>query len=574
LFTLFFVANAWTCVYYAIIGTIAVGVTLAVRKPVDRSRRSLLVPLGLAAAAALLAIAPLYRPYVEASRMYHFRRSIGETMSYSARLTSFLSAGSRNKLWGAATHRFEKPEAQLFPGLVVLLLAGAAWARIRRRPEPERAGARRPPPPALDGAIALLLALRIVVAIVRGVSIGPLRIHEPYRLSFLIFLLALVRLAIAFPRSSRYACLADFWRRNRATDVERWAAAMVAAGIVLALGARMFLYRELAEILPFLFGAIRAPARGIVVTQLGLGVLAALFVAGRSRAAALGLTAILLFELRAAPVSWYEADPSVPPVLAWTDAHRPPGGALELPMKLTDDLWYVYWATAHDFPIANGYSGFFPRATEEMRAAFTADPIPAEAMSLLRRSGISTVLFHRGRASPAEQAALSTFLATRIADGALVPVRSIGRGKDDTLVFADSDAAGVFSPVAADRAAVLDALAHPVPAPVAPEGWYDEPNNGDVFRGSVIRGSGWAASADGIARIAVLLDGKDVGSATTGGYRPDVRHVKPYVSCGDYCGYRFRIDGVPPGRHSIETLYIGRNGGTASPPAVEFRVWR
>jgi hypothetical protein len=404
--------------------------------------------------------------------------------------------------------------------------------------------------------------------------VGPLKIHEPYRLSFLIFLLVIVRLAIAFPRFSRYANLGDFWRRNRATDVERWAAVLVAVGVVLALGPRVFLYRELAEILPFVFGVIRAPGRVIILADLGLGVLAALFAAGRSRAAALGLTAVLLFELRAAPISWYEADPSVPPALAWTDAHRPPGGVLELPMKVVDDLWYVYWATAHDFPIANGYSGFFPRSTEEIRAAFTADPIPAEAMTLLRRSGITTVLFHRGRASDAEQSALGAFLATRLADGALVPVARIGRGGLDTLVFADSGAASAFSPSASDRAGVLDALAHPIPAPVAPEGWCDEPNNGDRIRGSIVRGGGWAASADGIARIAVILDGKDIGSATLGGYRPDVRHVKPYVSCGDSCGYRYRIDGVPAGRHTIETRFVGRNGGTASPPAVEFWVWR
>ena len=113
-------------------------------------------------------------------------------------------------------------------------------------------------------------------------------------------------------------------------------------------------------------------------------------------------------------------------------------------------------------------------------------------------------------------------------------------------------------------------LRHPPPVP-APEGWYDEPNNFDVFRGSTVRGNGWAASADGIARVAVLLDGRDVGSASYGSFRPDVPRVKPYVSCGQLCGYRFRIDGVSPGRHTIETRYVGHKGGTAAPPKVS--IW-
>ncbi len=106
---------------------------------------------------------------------------------------------------------------------------------------------------------------------------------------------------------------------------------------------------------------------------------------------------------------------------------------------------------------------------------------------------------------------------------------------------------------------------HLPPPPPAPEGWYEEPNAGDVIRGSTVRGSGWAASADGIGRIAVLLDGRDVGSATYGQYRPAVRHVKPYVQCGDFCGFRYRIDGVPPGRHTIQTRFFGRQGGTGGP---------
>jgi hypothetical protein len=113
---------------------------------------------------------------------------------------------------------------------------------------------------------------------------------------------------------------------------------------------------------------------------------------------------------------------------------------------------------------------------------------------------------------------------------------------------------------------------HLPPPPPAPEGWYDVPNNWDVFHGATVRGRGWAASADGIARVVVLLDGVDVGSATYGGFRLDVPHVKPYVSCASNCGYQFRIDGVPPGVHAIQTKFIGRHGGIAAPPTIHILV--
>jgi hypothetical protein len=110
------------------------------------------------------------------------------------------------------------------------------------------------------------------------------------------------------------------------------------------------------------------------------------------------------------------------------------------------------------------------------------------------------------------------------------------------------------------------------PTPPAPEGWFEEPAEGDTIRGSTVRGSGWAACADGIARIEVLLDSHDVGSATYRQFRPAVRRVKPDVECGDFCGFRYRIDGVRPGRHTIQTRFFGRQGGTTSPPAVTIRV--
>jgi hypothetical protein len=325
------------------------------------------------------------------------------------------------------------------------------------------------------------------------------------------------------------------------------------------------------EILPFVVGAIRCPTRGIVLAHLGLGVLAAIFVARRRAIWAVALTALLLVELRAAPLSLFDGDPSPPPAVTWIDRRGLPGGVLELPMKYEDNFYYVLWVASHDYPILNGYSGFFPKSFEALEKAFTAPSIGNEARALLAQDHCSVVLFHRGRAAATEQASLSRFLTSACTDGILRPVRAMGSGANDTIIFASPEAVRFLPSSDADRAGALHALSQAFAAPIPPKGWFFEPTEGAVIHGSSIRGSGWAAAAEGMARIAVFLDGRDVGSATYGGYRPDVPSVKPYVSCKEFCGYSYRIDGVSAGRHTLGVRYFGKNGGSAGPPSVE--VW-
>ena len=584
LYAIFFAWNAIACVHYGIFGGFALAVTAGLELTRRRAWHAPAARRLLGATAlSLVAVLPFAIPYFLASRLYHFRRSLGEIVYYSATPASFLSAGVRNKLYGGLTSRFSSPEADLFFGLLVPLLAVAGYVLSSGLSPRTPAPARLPAPrriAILDTLIVVLAAARLAYSVTGGYRIGPLRVHEPFRLSMALFASAAVRLSWRFPAFLRDENLAAWLRSRRRSPAVCWAVAMIATGVVVALGGRFFAYRELYEILRPVLGAIRAPARGIVLAHLGLGVLAAFGVsalrfrlgrAGRSLVPA-AAALLTLGELRAAPVSWFDQVPAAPAAIAWTDAHHPPGGVLELPMKISDDLCYMLWATGHDFPIANGYSGFFPKTTEQIRAAFLSDPVPPEAVSLLHRARISTILFHRGRANASEQVSLANFLSHAIAEGSIVPVRAMGIGADDTVVCADSSSAAAFSPSAEDRRRTLEVLAHPLPLPPAPEGWYEEPNDGDVIRGSTVRGNGWAASADGIARIAVLLDGRDIGSATYGQYRPAVRHVKPYVQCGDFCGYGYRIDGVPPGRHTIQTRFFGRQGGTAAPPKIRIRI--
>jgi hypothetical protein len=240
-------------------------------------------------------------------------------------------------------------------------------------------------------------------------------------------------------------------------------------------------------------------------------------------------------------------------------------------MKYEDNFFYVLWAASHDYPILNGYSGFFPKSFEALEAAFTAPSIGNEARSTLAKNQCSVVLFHRGRATAAEQASISAFLASAADDGVLRPVRVMGSGSGDTVILATPETEHLLPASATERADARRALSHPMAAPIPPQGWYFDPQNGAVFHGSTVRGSGWAAAEDGMARIEVLLDGQNVGSATYGIRHPEVPMVLPRVPCREFCGYAYRIDHVAPGRHDLATRYVGNHGGTTTPPAVE--IW-
>jgi len=581
LYALFFAWNAIACVHYGVFGAIALAVTLAlvaIERPHDFGARA--GRFALATGAATAALLPFALPYIRASRLYHFQRGLQEVVFYSATWKAFLSAGVRSRVYGNLTAPFAAPETELFFGLVVpvLAIAGFVWSPRRDGvvpPEPRRNDAKIA---FLDATILILAVARAAFAVTGGFRIGFFRVHEPYRLSMALCVAVIARLVWAFPRSARHPHLPGWLRARNRAPATTWAVSMIVVGVIVALGANFFPYREMYEMFRPVLASIRAPGRGIVLAHLGIGVLAAQGVSAlRARrtssrllvpALAVGL---ILAELRAAPLLLADAIPAVPSAVRWTDAQAFAGGVLELPMKVSDDCTYVLWAAEHDFPIVNGYSGFFPPEHQRLAGAFEGSLPAAETAASLSENDVAVVLFHRGRALASERKAVSGLLLRLCATGALRPVQRMGTGADDTVICAVVRRGTPFPSSDSGSAAAFDALARPLAGPGRPQGWFYEPRNGAHFRGDSIRGSGWAASDDGIARIEVWLDGKNVGAAAYGRYHPDVPMVKPYVACGAFCGYDYRIEHVSAGRHVLGYRYVGKNGGVATPPDVE--IW-
>ena len=592
-FALFFSWNALACVHYGIFGAMALGLFVIFSPAVtgERPPARRYAGLALATLASAALIAPFYLPYAAAAKVYQFQRSIDEMRFFSAEPRNFLSSGAHNKLYAAITARFQGPERQMFPGLIGPMLAVLAW--IGRRPR-SKEGSRREHLEdrsrtallrTIDSALIVLVGLGVAVAFTGGIRIGHvLRIHETHRLSMILFLLLLTRLALAFPSGWKYENLGDLVRRRHGPSWLPWAVGMTALGVGVALGVHAFFYRALLDAFPFVLRSIRAPARGIVLCHVGIAVLAAQGLArwtsGRSsfgrRAACAGVLAVLCFELRAAPVDWRRYDTSPTETDRWLAGEKFRGGLLELPISMEHDTGYLFHTMFHGHPILNGSSGFFPRSYLDLKAAFDAAPISPEALDRARASLARVVVYHASLATAEEIPRISTFLESAVRAGRLRPLAHFSGVDRRDLAFELNDPADAVrgAPLAAQFGVAERFAAYfraPDPPSTPPYGWYDGPGNGQVCVNGEIRGSGWAASDGGIASIEILLDHATVGRATYGFPRPDVLAAKPKVPCSGSCGYRYRIVGVAPGLHVLATRFLGKNGQSFDLPSVE--IW-
>ena len=489
-----------------------------------KAMRGRVLGAGAAVIAAAVLVLPFYVPYQLASDLYGMRRGWGEIETFSGRPVDFLTAGPQNKLYGPLTQKLAHPEGDFFPGLSVVALGVIAvvllWARkpekSAREGSAERPG-RRKLVRILDALVAVLLLLWAAAMLKPNLSIGPLHLGDAGRILVLATPPLLLRLALGFPRGSRFADLGDFLRRRWKERRASVFALVVVLGVVVALGVHTPYYRFLALSFGAIFRAIRVPSRGIVLFDLALGVLAAwglaLVTKRLSRAGKLVVASLVIaaigFEYRAFPIDIGDVAPEAPPVYGWLASAPFRGAVVHWPLATDPDVEHTFRSAAHWKPIVNGYSGFGPPAYQELVELLAQKPIPPGIWSRLEEAGASVLVFHplefadAGARLPYVRA-----LTDGVRSGKAVPLRGFGDGLARDFVFRLSAAAPFDAglpagggPAAADEVrrelSYFESVLH------APFGFIDAPGEG----ATVAAGAwcyGWALDDSGIREVTHL----------------------------------------------------------------------
>lgn len=353
------------------------------------------VALGAFTAGAVVLVPILlgYRRILH--EVYGFQRAIGEMGAFSADIAAVLKASEDLLLWGWV-RVFTRPEGDLFPGLIIVLLTILSVRAVRADAAPlSDTHALRLTRRFLVVLLAILVVTsalplaygswQLVIGGVRLVSVS--RGDKPLTLAFV----AAVAAALTLPRVR-----AAFHAR---TALAFYLGAAFVTWI-LALGPDpTFMDRRAFYRMPYSwlmlmpgFDGLRVPARFWMMTLACLSIVAALAVdrvSGVRRKTLVVVAAIgLLLD------GW----PRRFPVLAAPLLRPTPAGVafrLDLPSHSSADAEALYQQMFDPIPLYNGFSGYAPPHYEAMRALFDARDVRI-LQALSARGELGVVVDHAG----------------------------------------------------------------------------------------------------------------------------------------------------------------------------------
>jgi len=317
-------SNGYYLIYLAVLLPPYVVAQVATRRRLGDPRAWLGPAVTALVAAALTA--PLLHPYLRLRALGQPARPLAAVSHYSADAFAWLTANDQLRFWGSRLRLMERPEGDLFPGLVPIALTVVAgvliavdrWRTASGAPvasvsSPAIRTARR----ALAAVAAVLVAwhvVAIVLAVFAGMQrlrLGPLTISMTGGARLLAWLATSAAVLLLVSRRAR-AVLRDEPSRPLLTF-----AALAAITVWLSLGPIIHVAGRASSHWPSLYGvvyawipgadALRVPPRIAMVTAFALSVLAGLDVAAltprRGGTVASGvLAALFLVEAWPAPV--------------------------------------------------------------------------------------------------------------------------------------------------------------------------------------------------------------------------------------------------------------------------------
>jgi hypothetical protein len=424
------IAQNLSCLYYLLYFSPFAGAYVLWeigRRRLWRDRR-MWVELCTAALVVTALTAPVLLPYVRVRDQLQLGRADDEVVRYSADVYSYVTAFTEQPVWGTL-QTYAKPEGQLFPGLVTLMLAllglRAARSSAPVAPPDTRAKLRRSRrwlAALLAVGAGLHLLAMAAALLLRRVTLDAgfvsLRASNIDRMAVTAAAFIAVLLFVS-PGTRRRA--ASYWNDRGYFVAGLVAAVWLSLGPVpQSLGRPLDMaaaYGWLLEYVPG-FDGVRVPARFAMIVVLMLSVLGGFGAAWLSRmrggaALCVALIALLLVESLAWPFVVNGASP--PPGYRQPEARLyPPARApavyaaaatlpetaviADLPLGQPDfDIRAMYYSAIHRRKLLNGYSGFFPSGYGPLTIALAHIPEHAEASwQVLRGSGATHVLLHEG----------------------------------------------------------------------------------------------------------------------------------------------------------------------------------
>jgi len=378
---------------------------------------------------AFVATLALFLPYLRLGRSMEMTRDESVVVHNAAALASYVSPAPENlysprpprALWSRArlplsVRPFTRVENSLFPGILatVFALVGlVAFARRCRTPHAE--GEAR-----LGAARRLALAGLLLVALI-AVLVGDIYTLHFERDTALARWLAPASRATWMALGAVFAASLALWawlrRRScgrpllRWREIDPWERGLLLSGAACLLLSFPLAYVPLMQVVPGLDG-MRVPARfaallavtvvyfaarGLDVTQSRVRTYAARI------AVIAALAAFLAVELCPRPVHWVRIprESELPEVYHWLAAQPDVHALLEVPMRTGGrEAPYMYAATLHWKPIANGYSSFLPPSYQRLSAAVGRGLPSAEALDLVANLGVTHLVVHAERLGP------------------------------------------------------------------------------------------------------------------------------------------------------------------------------
>lgn len=408
----------------------------------------------VALATATIALLPFMLPYVMASRLYGFKRSVEDIKAQSAWPIHWLSVENRNKLWNGMGESIQEGwKFKLFPGLLPILFSGAALIfgggtaqvsnpaiALHGKGRPQERWLQR-----LDILITILLALSILAIGFDRTKFfhGLFDNITSERALGLLTIAVIVRLCLAYPRfmHTARANLVETLRSAHRGDAFWLGGLLTVIGFSFSLGWNFFFFRICYQLIP-MFKGMRVVSRGAMLAYLGLALLSGLGVVSLAKSLSLRFPrlqagvfsaiacALLLFELNAAPLRFERGEVNPDAVTLRLKQTPMRGGIVVLPAGGDFNYRYMLRSADHQKPLIVGTSGFNSPIEDKIENLTRTGSIQMQLLDLFESVPASYLVVENKWIAPERKSDYQDFLGRAVVSGRLRFINRFDGGAD------------------------------------------------------------------------------------------------------------------------------------------------